>query len=279
MQFHSVTPMLDTDFRTAWQLFHLNWFPILGMGILLALGLRATGLRVEPVAYGIAVAIATLLLVLAYGCRIAKGELADPKLVFSLGTIGQVILTCAIVGPLSYVAGNLNWPLEDQALLAIDRTLGLDPDPIARYVNNHPWLARTLASGYGLIKFPLLGVPIVLALTARYVRLQVFMLAMSLALAVTNAISAIVTAVRADVAPKAKSPAEDGALETVRSRRPYFRLVEIEVNLVFSVVPRLFTTVMIASAMPAAIRPYSMAVAPDSSFKKRATRFFIECSK
>ena len=79
--------------------------------------------------------------------------------------------------------------------------------------------------------------------------------------------------------PKGKSPVRDGALETVRSSRPYLRLVEIEVNLVFSEVPRLLTTVMIASAMPAAIRPYSMAVAPDSSFKKRATRFFIECSK
>ena len=32
-----------------------------------------------------------------------------------------------------------------------------------------------------------------------------------------------------------------------------------------SLVPRPFTAVMIAIAMPAAIRPYSMAVAPDSS--------------
>jgi hypothetical protein len=30
-----------------------------------------------------------------------------------------------------------------------------------------------------------------------------------------------------------------------------------------------------AIEMPAAIRPYSMAVAPDSFFKKRKTRFFI----
>src|SRR4029079_8549446 len=34
---------------------------------------------------------------------------------------------------------------------------------------------------------------------------------------------------------------------------------------------------MMATEMPAAIRPYSMAVAPDSSFTKRETRFFI-CS-
>jgi membrane-associated phospholipid phosphatase len=187
--------MVDTDARTAWQLFHLNWLPIAAMGSLLALGLPLTGLSLEPVAYGATLAVAAVLLALAYGHRIVKGELADPKLLFSLGTIGQIILTCAIVGPLSYVAGKLNWPLQDQALLAIDRALGLDPEPIARYVNDHPWLADILARGYGLIKLPLLGVPVVLALTARYVRLQLFMLAMSLALAVTIAISAIVPAI------------------------------------------------------------------------------------
>lgn len=47
--------------------------------------------------------------------------------------------------------------------------------------------------------------------------------------------------------------------------RNYFKEVLIEPNFSFMVVPRLFTTVMIASAMPAAIRPYSIAVAPDSS--------------
>ncbi|WP_426613583.1 phosphatase PAP2 family protein [Bradyrhizobium sp. McL0616] len=187
--------MVDTDARTAWQLFHLNWLPIATMGGLLALGLSVTDLRLEPVAYGITLAIAATFIAIAYHHRIAKGDLADPKLVFSLGTIGQVILTCAIVGPLSYVAGKMGWPLQDQALLAIDRALGLDPEPIARYVNDHPWLADALARGYGLIKWPLLGIPVVLALTARYVRLQLFMLAMSLALAITIAISALVPAI------------------------------------------------------------------------------------
>lgn len=188
--------MFDTDdARTAWRLFHLNWLPLAAMGSLLALGLPITNLSLEPLAYGVTLAIAALLLMIACCHRRVKGELADPKLVFSLGTIGQVILTCAIVGPLSYVAGELNWPLQDQTLLAIDRALGLDPEPIARYVNDHPWLANCLARGYGLIKWPLLGIPVVLALTARYVRLQLFMLAMSLALAVTIAISAVVPAI------------------------------------------------------------------------------------
>jgi len=49
--------------------------------------------------------------------------------------------------------------------------------------------------------------------------------------------------------------------------RAYFKELEIDVKLVFRVVPRPFTTAMIASEMPAAIKPYSMAVAPDSSEK------------
>src|SRR5436305_13217851 len=55
----------------------------------------------------------------------------------------------------------------------------------------------------------------------------------------------------------------------------YFRLVEMNSNLVLRVVPMPLTATMITTEIPAAIRPYSMAVAPDSSFTKRATRFFI----
>jgi hypothetical protein len=40
------------------------------------------------------------------------------------------------------------------------------------------------------------------------------------------------------------------------------------VNWVLRFDPRLLTTAMMANAMPAAIRPYSMAVAPDSLDKK-----------
>lgn len=187
--------MVDTDAKTAWQLFQLNWLPLAAMGSLLALGLSVTGLRLEPVAYGITIAIAASFVAIAYRHHIARGDRADPKLIFSLGTIGQVIITCAIVGPLSYVAGKMGFPLQDQALLVIDRALGLDPEPIARFVNDQPWLADVLSRGYGLIKWPLLGIPVVLALTARYVRLQLFMLAMSLALAITIAISALVPAI------------------------------------------------------------------------------------
>lgn len=55
-------------------------------------------------------------------------------------------------------------------------------------------------------------------------------------------------------------------------QKTYFNEVEIDVKLVLSAVPSPFTTAMIASEIPAAIRPYSIAVAPRSSetnFRKR----------
>ena len=45
----------------------------------------------------------------------------------------------------------------------------------------------------------------------------------------------------------------------------YFTAVEIDPNVPLRLVPTPFTTLIIATEMPAAIRPYSIAVAPDSS--------------
>src|ERR1700688_4260316 len=47
-------------------------------------------------------------------------------------------------------------------------------------------------------------------------------------------------------------------------RQDYFKELLTDANMPLRLVPRPFTTAMIASAMPAAIRPYSIAVAPES---------------
>jgi hypothetical protein len=47
---------------------------------------------------------------------------------------------------------------------------------------------------------------------------------------------------------------------------------DIFVKVVFSWEPSEFTTVMITTEIPAAIKPYSMAVAPDSSRRNRLRR-------
>jgi hypothetical protein len=68
----------------------------------------------------------------------------------------------------------------------------------------------------------------------------------------------------------AENPSQGGAAQNlgVRTEAAYFNCDEIEEKVVLSFVPRPFTTLIIATEMPAAIRPYSMAVAAVSSFRK-----------
>jgi len=69
---------------------------------------------------------------------------------------------------------------------------------------------------------------------------------------------------------KAKRPPAGGlSLIWERSKNSdYLSWSETLLKLVFSLVPIVFTTAMIATEIPAAIRPYSIAVAPDSFFRK-----------
>jgi membrane-associated phospholipid phosphatase len=187
--------MSGWDARLAWQTFNLNWLPIAALGTALLLGIARTNFSLEPVAFGITSAVAISLALIAYAHSFLRAEAADPKLIFWFGTTAQVILVTAIVGPLSYIANATNWPLQDQALLWIDRAMGMDPEAIAVFVNDHPWLAKCFDTAYGFIKWPLLGVPIVLAMTLRLVRLQQFVLALNIALAVTIVISVFVPAI------------------------------------------------------------------------------------
>jgi hypothetical protein len=69
-----------------------------------------------------------------------------------------------------------------------------------------------------------------------------------------------------------KRPAIGDGLQLIHV---YFSELLIELNLAFRVVPRPLTTAMIARAIPAAIRPYSIAVAADSSRTKRAKSLVI----
>jgi hypothetical protein len=55
----------------------------------------------------------------------------------------------------------------------------------------------------------------------------------------------------------------------------HFSAVCTLVKVVLRLVPTPCTTAMIATAMPAAMRPYSIAVAPDSSSAKRLRSAFI----
>src|SRR4029453_238061 len=73
---------------------------------------------------------------------------------------------------------------------------------------------------------------------------------------------------------KRKRPRDHRGLCCAFRDTGYCNLVEMSSNFVLRMVPIPLTATMITTEIPAAIRPDSMAVAPDSSFTKRAIRFF-----
>jgi membrane-associated phospholipid phosphatase len=119
----------------------------------------------------------------------------DPQVIFVLGSIAQIVLVTVVMSPLTYVAAATNLPLRDAELLALDRSLGLDWAAFAAFVNDHPLLSAWLDYGYGMIRWPLFAIPVVLTAARRYGRLQDFTLAFALALMATTAVSALVPAV------------------------------------------------------------------------------------
>jgi len=187
--------MTDRDNHLCWRLFNLNWIPIAAMGGVLLLAVAFTRFSIEPLAWGITVAIAAMLAAVAYRHLHARADQADHKLVFMLGTVAQVIMVTAIVGPLSYVVAALDWPLQDQGLAALDRAMGFDARAVILFVNEYPTLAGALGFGYAMIKWPLLAIPIILAATRRFARLQQFVTSLTLALLITIVISIFVPAI------------------------------------------------------------------------------------
>jgi hypothetical protein len=64
---------------------------------------------------------------------------------------------------------------------------------------------------------------------------------------------------------------------TMEDETTYLSCVEISVNLVLRVVPIELTVAMITTEMPAAMRPYSIAVAPVASYRQRSAALCSIC--
>src|SRR5262249_10950672 len=76
-------------------------------------------------------------------------------------------------------------------------------------------------------------------------------------------------------AARKKRPQRNRGLFHFNGLTAYFSAFETLVKVVLSFVPTPWTTAIIATEMQAGIRPYSIAVAPDSSFTKRAKVFIV----
>jgi hypothetical protein len=141
--------MADRDNDFCWRIFNLNWISVAAMGGVLLFAVALTRFSIEPLDFGITMAVGVTLAAVAYLHVHAKGDQVDSKLVFMLGTVAQVIMVTAIVGPLSYVVAGLDWPLQDHALAALDRAMGFDARTVILFVNDYPTLAGALGSATG----------------------------------------------------------------------------------------------------------------------------------
>jgi PAP2 superfamily len=188
--------MQGQDVERAWHYFQINWIPIALMGVALSASLALTDFRI-----GLAGALVTAAFVAVYaGFAYANARSPvrrDPQVMFCLGSTAQIVLITALMTPLTYVAGAMNFPLQDANLLAIDRALGLDWTAYMNYVNERPVLATWLNYGYTMIRWPIFAIPAVLAAVYRFERLQEYTFAFSIALIVTTVISIFVPAIGA----------------------------------------------------------------------------------
>ena len=188
--------MQRQDVERAWHYFQINWIPIALMAVALAAGLALTDFRLGLV--GVIVTLGVVAVYAGFAYANARSPVRrDPQVMFCLGSTAQIVLITALMTPLTYVAGAMNFPLQDANLLAIDRALGIDWIAYVNYVNDRPLLATWLGYGYTMIRWPIFAIPAALAAVYRFERLQEFVFAFSIALIVTTVISIFVPAIGA----------------------------------------------------------------------------------
>ena len=185
--------MSHTEELAGWRLFGCNWMMLSIMAVMLAAGMALTGFSIAP-----ASALKPFVIISAYaGYTFYKHRYAqksDPRVTFILGSTGQLLLIPVLMTPLTYIAAAANLPMQDVALTALDRALGLDWMAYFNFVYGRHALMFATVLAYSMIGWPVFGVPIALGWTGRYLRMQEFTLAFGIALVATTVISTLVPA-------------------------------------------------------------------------------------
>jgi len=183
----------DLDEPVAWRLFTYSWVPLGLMALALVLAMALTGLSIKITSTPLPIGMAAAYVGYAYH-KAHWATKRDPRVIFILGSTGQILLIPVLMTPMTYVAASANFPLVDAPLMALDRALGLDWMAQFNFIFSHHALLYCTVLAYGMIGWQVFGVPIVLGATRRYRRLQEFTLAFAIALVVTTVISAFMPA-------------------------------------------------------------------------------------
>src|SRR5271166_5638619 len=160
MQTASVTT--SDEIEAAWRFLLFNWIVVGTLAATLAFSVLVTDFTIAPV--GVLIAIGYVAIYAGFAHANARSPTRrDPQVMFVLGATAQIVLTTAVMAPMTYVAASTNLPIQDAALLAADRTLGLDWAAYVQYVDDRPSLSSWLNCGYAMIGWPLFAIPVVLA--------------------------------------------------------------------------------------------------------------------
>ncbi|MEJ2624671.1 MAG: phosphatase PAP2 family protein [Pseudolabrys sp.] len=114
-------------------------------------------------------------------------------------TTAQLLLVLLFGILLTYAATAADLPYRDASLLAADRALGFDYQAYLTFFDAQPELRSLIGAAYLMLLPQFLAIPLVLLVARREARLQIWLLAVAVALILTSAIYLFVPSVTAFV--------------------------------------------------------------------------------
>jgi hypothetical protein len=176
----------------AWRLHLLNWLAIAICAATFFLCLVLTDFSILP--QSLARPLGLALAYLAIARIFVRIRQRDSFGHYAFGSMAQIALVASLMAPLSYVAASIGMPMQDGSLARLDNMLGLNWAGYFHLLYDRPALIAYAHLEYGMIIWPSVVAPFVLAANGEFVRLQQFTFACVVTLAFTAAISAVVPA-------------------------------------------------------------------------------------
>jgi PAP2 superfamily protein len=177
----------------AWRLYYLNFVPLAGMALLLCACLAVSRFSLE-IEHGLVTVAVTTVSCMAVGHCLVLHPLGS-RPAFVLVSIAQLALLFLLGTPLTYIAASAGLPLQDTTLAHWDQLLGLDWIGYYRFIVARPLLVQYAIFFYAMITWPMVGVPFLLGMTEKQVRLQQFTMACILTVCVTAVVSTLIPAI------------------------------------------------------------------------------------
>jgi membrane-associated phospholipid phosphatase len=174
----------------------LIWWIIVGMTVAIVVSFGLTGLRVDPTSNIQLLAAVPAFAGVAWFYRKVRPE---PRLYRAIETTGQMLVVFLLGLLLSYAAMATNLPYRDAELHAFDQWLGLDRRAYVDFAKAQPLIAAISPKISLSIQPQTALIPLVLIIAGQISRLQQFVVALGVALAITVTVATFFPAVAAFV--------------------------------------------------------------------------------